>query len=396
MKLPPMRRRLLVVLAILLPLAGFFAYAALRTGPFAPLPVRVAAIERKPLAPGLFGIGTVEARWRYRIGPTRTGRLAELAVDVGDAVKAGQILGRMDPIDLDDRLAAQAASVAAMESAVAMAEARLNDTKTHRDFTASQHRRYAALLGSRAVSADTAEGAAQRDQAAAAAVVSAIAAVELARRELAAGRANLNALARQKDELTLRAPVAGLIVERRIEPGSTAMAGEAVVEMIDPATLWIHLRVNQLDAAGLRAGLTCRIELRSRPGKILPGRVLRIEPLADEVTEEMLAKVVFDRTPDPLPPLGELTEVRIELPAGPATTVVPAAAIQTHRDRRGVWLVAGDTPRFQPVRTGRRSDDGEIEVLSGLATVARDARVIVHSERPLSPRNRLEILPDSP
>lgn len=396
MNLPPIRRRLLVVLAILLPLAGLFAVAALRTGPFAPVEVSVTTLETKPLTPVLSGIGTVEARWRYRIGPTRTGRLTELGVDVGDVVKAGQILGKMDPIDLDDRLSAQAANVSALESAIAMADARLRDALASRTYTESQYRRHLALLDTHAVSEDAVEAAAQRDQAAAATVASATAAVELARREHAAARANLAALERQKDELTLRAPVDGLVVERRTEAGSTAMAGEAVVDMIDPTTLWIHLRLNQIDAAGLQADLPCRIELRSRPGELLPGRILRVEPLADEITEEMLAKVVFDQTPDPLPPLGELTEVHVQLPAEKATPVVPAAAIRSHRNRQGVWLAEDGKPQFVPVRTGRRSADGDIQVLSGLDHGSSTKQVIVHSERPLTPRSRLEILRSGP
>ena len=391
MKLPPIRRRLLFVLAILLPLVVLFLLSALRTGPFAPLVVDVAAIETKPLVPVLSGIGTVEARWRYRIGPTRTGRLAELGTDVGDAVSSGQILGKMDPIDLKERVNAQAAGVSALEAAIAMADARLRDAQAGRIYADSQYRRQLALLETHAVSKDEVEVAAQREQAAAAAVESATAAVELARREHAASKANLDALERQMDELILRAPVNGLVVERRIEPGSTAMAGEAVVEMIDPSTLWIHLRLNQIDATGLRADLPCRIELRSRPGEFLPGRILRVEPLADEVTEEMLAKVVFTATPQPLPPLGELADVHIQLPPGQATPVVPAAAIRIHNNRQGIWLAGDGKPRFVPVRTGRRSAEGEIQLLSGLENTGPDTRVVVHSERPIAPGSRLEI-----
>ena len=48
-----------------------------------------------------------------------------------------------------------------------------------------------------------------------------------------------------------------------------------------------------------------------------PAKVLRVEPVADVVTEEMLAKVVLDSVPTPLPPLGELAEITVTLPALP-------------------------------------------------------------------------------
>src|SRR3546814_2903227 len=73
----------------------------------APVAVTVATVQSRALAPALFGIGTVDARYTYKIGPTFAGRLQRLDVDVGDQVTAGQVLGEMDPVDLDDRVRAQ-------------------------------------------------------------------------------------------------------------------------------------------------------------------------------------------------------------------------------------------------------------------------------------------------
>ena len=79
------------------------------------------------LTPALFGIGTVEARRSYLIGPTTAGRVRKVAVDVGDTVKAGQLLAEMDPVDLDERLAALDASIARAGSAAAAVEAQRKD-----------------------------------------------------------------------------------------------------------------------------------------------------------------------------------------------------------------------------------------------------------------------------
>jgi multidrug efflux pump subunit AcrA (membrane-fusion protein) len=64
-------------------------------------------VEAHSLSPSLFGIGTVEAQYTYKIGPTFAGRVNRLNVNVGDQIKTGQELGRMDPIDLDERIHAQ-------------------------------------------------------------------------------------------------------------------------------------------------------------------------------------------------------------------------------------------------------------------------------------------------
>jgi len=119
---PPLQKRTLALLALTLPLAALFAYVALRSGPLAPVPVVLATVEERPLSPALFGIGTIEARYTYRIGPTFAGRVKRLDVHVGDMVKAGQVLGVMDPVDLDER-------VRASEAGLKAAGARLEEAK---------------------------------------------------------------------------------------------------------------------------------------------------------------------------------------------------------------------------------------------------------------------------
>ena len=150
-----------------------------------------------------------------------------------------------------------------------------------------------------------------------------------ARKELVRVRAERGALQAQLKNLNLVAPAAGLVVARNADPGTTVVAGQAVVELIDPKNLWVNVRFDQIHARGLAAGLPAQIVLRSQAGA-LPGRVLRVEPLADAVTEEMLAKVEFDLIPTPLPPVGELAEVTVALAPLPARTNYPECSHPAH------------------------------------------------------------------
>lgn len=104
----------------------------MRSGPLAPTRVTVTQATVGGLSPSLFGIGTVEARRAYLIGPTAAGRVSKVLVDVGDTVAAGELLSEMDPVDLDERATALEASVARASSVVAIAQAQRRDATLRR------------------------------------------------------------------------------------------------------------------------------------------------------------------------------------------------------------------------------------------------------------------------
>jgi HlyD family secretion protein len=207
--------------------------------------------------------------------------------------------------------------------------------------------------------------------------------------ELVRTRAEREGLAAQRNNLYLIAPVDGLVVARDADPGTTVVAGQAVVELIDPSTLWINVRFDQVRARGLAANLPTQITLRSQASDSQPGRILRVEPLADVVTEEVLAKVIFDQLPKPLPPVGELAEVTVKLPGLPAGPVIPNAAIQRIDGRLGVWQITDGKLRFTRVSLGTSDLNGEVMVREGLN---EGDRVVVHSEKALSARSRIHVV----
>jgi HlyD family secretion protein len=370
----PFQRRTLGLLAVIVPLLALFAYVAVRSGPLAPVPVTVVTVEARPITPSIFGIGTVEARYTYKMGPTVAGRVKQLDVHVGDRVKAGQLLGEMDPVDLEERIRAQAAALKGAEAALREAAAR-------QTFAQTQARRYEELFAARSTSEELLITKRQELQIADAALSG-------VQQELARLSSERDALIAQKKNLKLVAPVDGLVVARNADPGTTVIAGQAVVELIDPKSLWINARFDQISASGLAQGLPARIALRSRTGALFDGRVLRIEPVADAVTEETLAKVLFASPPNPLPPIGELAEVTIALPALATAPVIPNAALRREAGKTGVWKIVDGNAQFVTVKLGAADLDGHVQVLEG---VEEGERVVVYSEKALTRQSRIHI-----
>lgn len=315
----PVSGRAAVLIGALVPLAALFLYTGMRSGPLAPIPVTVTTVENRAVSPALFGVGAIEARSTFRIGPTVPGRVKRVLVQVGDRVKPGQWVVEMERADLD--------------------------------------------------------------------VITTPAEQEFIRQQIASGPAN-QSLILPSANLRLLSPVSGLVIARNVEPGTTAVAGQAVVEIIDPGTLWITARFDQVSSFGLRAGLAARIVLRSESMPVA-GRVLRVEPVADPITEEILAKIMFEKTPSPLPPLGELAEVTVSLPALEPRPAVPNASLQRVGGQLGVWSIESGELRFIPVKTGAADLDGFVQIKEGLSL---GKQIVVYSRSALGPRSRIKIV----
>jgi HlyD family secretion protein len=380
-------RRVAVGAAVLV-LLGALAFVALRTGPLAPVKVTVASVEQGSLSPAIFGIGTVEARRNWMVGPTVAGRVLSVKVDVGDVVKAGQLLAEMDPVDLDQRLAALDASLARAGSGQAAAQAQLNDAIARRALAVANNQRNQDLARQNFISSGALEARVQELASATAAQQAAQANLSGAGQDQQRLKAERAALAQQRGNVRLLAPADGVVTTRDAEAGSTVVAGQPVLRLMDPASLWVRLRVDQGRSAGLADGLPASIVLRSQPRSALPGQVARIELLADAVTEERIAQVAFAKAPLGVS-VGEMAEVTLQLPATAPALLLPNASIQYQKGQAGVWQLKAGKPEFAPVQLGAHSLDGQVQVLKGLS---QGDEVVVYSQKALSPGARIQVV----
>ena len=389
MKMILMNKTRLAVIALMLPLLTGLGYVAMSSGPLASVEVTMERVQNLAISPQLFGIGTIEARYSYRIGPTMTGHVLRLNTQVGDHVTAGQELGEMDPVDMDNKITAEKAAIKRANAAMIAAQAQVADAQARARYAKSQSQRYQQLAKAENISKETAEAKFQEEQIAEAALVAARANLNVVQEDLEMLRAGLSGLIQQRINLLLVAPVDGLVVGRYIEPGSTVVAGQTVLEIIDPDSIWVNVRFDQLQSSGLMKDLNARVVLRSQAAEQLSGRVERVEPLADAVTQEILAKVVLDDLPDPLPPLGELAEVTVSLPKLASSPVIPNASIKHINGQTGVWVIEGNQQYFAPIEIGASDLDGRVQVLDGIQA---GTAIVVYSKQDLTAHSRIKVV----
>jgi HlyD family secretion protein len=369
-------------------LALLLGWLATSQGPLAPVKVTLAKVEQGPLIASTFGIGTVEARRSYAIGPTLASRVARVLVDQGDVVKSGQLLAELDPVDLDARVASGQLAAERAASAVRAAEAQLAETRSRAQLASASARRSTELQAQGFVSREAADAKGHEANAAKAAVDAATAQLAAAQRDRERALSDVAGVGKLRAQARLVSPVDGVVSARLVEPGTTIVAGQAVVQVIDPATLWVKARIDQGQAGGVRAGQPAEIVLRSDATRVHRGEVQRIDWVSDAVTEERIVNVGFAARPEGIS-VGELVEVTIRTAELADVRSVPAAALKRLDRQDGVWQHADGRVAFRPVRVGITTLDGRSEIQDGPGV---GDEVVVHSDAALRPDTRVKVV----
>lgn len=360
-------------LAVLAGLA--VAGVLLRLTVFAPaaVPVQTVTVERGRVEATVSNsrAGTVKARRRAKLSPEEGGRVVALPHRKGDPVRAGDVL-----LALDARVPEARLGLARGDLDAARAErirACLASERAAREL--ERHRRLAARG---IVSADVldqvdsgARVAAAACEAAAAGEQRARAAVELAERQL--------------EQTVLRAPFDGVVAELSIEigewttPSPPVIQVPAVIDILDPSSIYVSAPMDEVDAGALRPGLPARVAVDSHPGRHFAGHVVRVAPYVldreeqnrtVEIEIELEDAAIAERL---LP--GTSADVEVVLDARDGVLRIPSSAL-LFGDK--VLVVEKERLVERSVEPGLRNWD-LTEVRSGLV---EGDRVVVSLDRP--------------
>ncbi len=183
--------------------------------------------------------------------------------------------------------------------------------------------------------------------------------VEEAEREHAQAEATLEAAQRERARLLLKAPMAGMVLRREVEPGETIQAGEAAMWVGKPVPLRITAEVDEEDIGIVKLGQQALIKADAFPGQALEGKITEITPKGDPVNKVFRARVgLADNTPLKI---GMTTEVNIITEVVENALLIPVASESAGQ----VWK-PGRKPEPVPVKIGIRGEN-QLQVLEGLS-----------------------------
>lgn len=324
-----------------------------------PLTLPVARVEQD-VPVRVFGLGTIEAQVSSRIGFEVAGTLTEVLADHGDQVTAGQVLARLNTAAQQVRMLRAEAGVQSAEAHQARVTATLERATAQMHQKRSLAARRRELAGRGTASVETAELADTEATLAVADVAVATADLSVALATLAEARANLLAEQTALAKHTIAAPYDAQVIIRHREPGSALAPSETVFTLIDPRTIWALAHVDEGRAGGIEEGQGAEVRLRSLPGAVFSGRVVRIGLESDRVTEERRVYVRCETCP-PRPVLGEQVQVEIQVGRLARARLVPEAAVVGFDGASGkVWTIDNGTLRQREVRFVARTLDARL------------------------------------
>lgn len=344
--------------------------------------VETARVERGAMMVTIDSRGETRVRERFVITAPISGRVARIDLREGAAVAAGQLIATITAVPIDPRQRAEAeARVASADATRREAAAAVQSAEAAHEL-ARRERERAEKLGREGVAttqtvdqARTTEERARRE-------------LEAARQRVGAAASNLSAVraslqnpesAGARGLMQVRSPVGGRLLRVPERSERIVRAGEPLVEIGDAHQLELVIDVLSEDAVRIRAGNRVIVEQWGGDAP-LQGIVRLVEPAAFRKIsalgiEEQRVNVIADLAAAP-PELGDAyrIEAKIVVWESPAVMKIPVSALARSGDLWTVFIIEGERAKRQPIEVGHRNPL-EAEVLKGLS---EGAEVIVH------------------
>lgn len=343
-----MRLALIVLVStslVLLAACGRPGADAAATGPAAAAPpvLLLAPEDLRTLAPSTLAqgpviTGSVEPARRADLRAEVSAVVVQVLKDNGEAVRAGDLLIRLDDTTLRDGLASAEEALRAATQGFAQAERTVARLKT--------------LQAQGMTSTQALEDAEVRRNA--------------AQSELAAARARVVSARQQLQRTEVRAPFAGVVSERKASAGDTAQVGKELLKVIDPRSMRLEGLVSADRLGALKLGQAVSFRINGFGDAPFEGRIERIDAAVNAATRQVGVMVAF-ADPAAAPRVaGLFAEGRIDSGTVQALTL-PESALVRAGDQAHVWRAADGKLQKVAVRVGDRDPrSGEFPVLDGL------------------------------
>ena len=299
--------------------------------------------------------GTLKAVRSAYVKARVAGELQALTVREGDSVQAGQVIARIDATEYEARLRQAQLQADAAGAQVAIAQRQYDNNQ--------------ALVRQGFISTTALDTSLANLEAARASHAAALAAADVARKSLA--------------DTVLRAPMAGQVAQRLVQPGERVAVEARLIELVDLSRLELEAALAAADAVHLRVGQAAQLQVEGLAAPV-PARVARINPSTQPGSRSVLAYLALE----PLAGLRQGLFVQGSLDGGSLRTLaVPLEAVRTDKPVPYLQVVQGQQVRHVPVTPGARGTAGGRSLVAVSAitagTLAEGSQVLAGTVGPV-------------
>jgi RND family efflux transporter MFP subunit len=367
---------------------------AAATGP-APVEITAEPAVEDRIGRMLRVTGTLTADEEAEVAAETTGRVVGTPVERGSRVSEGSPLIALSPTEAQAAASDAEASVAQLEARLAIepGEAFSLDNvpevaaaKATRELAEAEFGRIRSLLEQRVVSQAEFDQRRTQVEATANQYRAARNAAQQQYRMLEGAKARLTAARKALADTVVRAPFAGLVVERKVSIGDFVTRGTKIATVVKVAPLRVELTVPEQSAGLVRAGGSMRLQVDASPGRYFDGQVRFVSPAFRPDQRALTVEAVVPNDDGALKP-GMFASAEILLPADAPSVVVPSAAVVTEAGVSHVFVVRDATVEQRMITTGATVGErtevrqgvaaGENVATSGLGALSDGARVRV-------------------
>ena len=309
--------------------------------------------------------GYVVARRQATVSAKTTGRVSEVLIEEGMAVKQNQVLARLDDTTVRPQLALSERQLDSTRKNLQEVEVRIAEAA--RNLQRMEKLRADKLVSESQLDTAQSEFAALNAR------------LEALKSDIKVAEGSLRVRTQELDDLTVRAPFDGVVVSKDAQPGemiSPISAGggftrTGIATIVDMDSREIEVDVNEAFINRVKADQKTEAVLDAYPDWTIPSHVINIVPTADRQKATVRVRIAFDvLEPRILPDMGVkvsfLEDTQQEPSAAPRVTVrVPSSSVVKEGEAAFVWRVRDERLERVAVRVGAERD-GQVDVLSGI------------------------------
>lgn len=329
-----------LIMLVLVAVAGYLGLSfgtAQKTARQDVVAITAQAVRVVQKTPALELIGSIEGETSALISAKIPGRIAEVLVEEGQAVAAGQQLVRLESVEL--------------ANAVRISRDALNRAEASYDNIAADYQRYRTLFSQNAISRQQLDDAGTR--------------LRVAETELSSARAALSSAGEQYASAMVVAPVAGAVADRTATTGQVVAAGAPLMKVENIGRVYAVVNIEQKELGVVDAGQAAEITVDAFPGQVFPGKVEVINPVAGSASRMFRVKIKADNPDGRLRP-GMFIKARIITGGQIPVLAAPQSAVFQKQGLYYVYVVEGGKVFRRQVEPGQLLG-ADIEIRDGAA-----------------------------